>query len=611
MTTRASKTDPWGPPTNLGPTVNSSAGDTMSRISPDGLELYFASWRSRGYGDGDIYVTRRATVNDAWGKPVNLGPVINSYSHDAMSCFSADGLEMYFVSDRPGGWGNFDIWVSTRLSIEDPWGPPANMGAPVNSQYNEVFPSLSSDGLTLYFSDLFYGYNSAPDRPGGLGLHDIWMSTRASRTAPWTTPVNVGAPINTSQRELRPTISADGLELFFAFSIGGAYDLYVSTRADVQDRWGPSARLSGSVNSGGEDTDCSLSPDGLALFFCSNRPGLGGDDLWMSTRKSQQDPWTQAFNLGPMVNSTALEGTPGVSSDMKTLYLGSDRPGGLGGYDLWETPIIPLVDFNGDGIVDATDMCIMVDNWHMDNPLCDIGPAPWGDGIVDVQDLVVLAEHLFEEVLPVELVAYWKLDEAEGDLAYNSTSDNHGTLNGNPEWQPNSGKVAGALQFDGIDDYIATDFVLDPSSGAFSVFAWIKGGASGQVIISQTNGSGSDETWLGITASDGNLMSGLVPPKVGRSVIFPLESLSLITDGLWHHVGFVWDDAYRSLYVDGIEVAKDTQALTLAPLKSATGGLYIGAGKNLNAGTFFSGLIDDVRIYNVALSPEKIAALAQ
>jgi N-acetylneuraminic acid mutarotase len=63
----------------------------------------------------------------------------------------------------------------------------------------------------------------------------------------------------------------------------------------------------------------------------------------------------------------------------------------------------PIVDFNGDGIVDATDMCIMVDNWGTDNPLCDIGPMPWGDGIVDVQDLIVLAEHLFEEFPPVEV----------------------------------------------------------------------------------------------------------------------------------------------------------------------------------------------------------------
>jgi hypothetical protein len=76
----------------------------------------------------------------------------------------------------------------------------------------------------------------------------------------------------------------------------------------------------------------------------------------------------------------------------------------MGSYDFWQVRVIPIVDLNGDGIVDAADMCIIVDHWGTDEPLCDIGPMPWGDGIVDVQDLIVLAEHLFEEFPPVEPV---------------------------------------------------------------------------------------------------------------------------------------------------------------------------------------------------------------
>jgi len=74
----------------------------------------------------------------------------------------------------------------------------------------------------------------------------------------------------------------------------------------------------------------------------------------------------------------------------------SNRSGGVGSYDLWQVSISPVVDLNGDGIVDAADMCIIVDHWGENYPLCDIGPMPWGDGIVNVQDLIVLAEHLFE-----------------------------------------------------------------------------------------------------------------------------------------------------------------------------------------------------------------------
>jgi hypothetical protein len=266
-------------------------------------------------------------------------------------------------------------------------------------------------------------------------------------------------------------------------------------------------------------------------------------------------------------------------------------------------------DFNRDGTVNIEDLEILIEYWRKDKPLVDIAPLPDGDGIVDEYDLNLFMEYWQEEIPQIGLIAHWKLDESEGDIAYNRTSDNHGTLSGNPVWQPDSGKVSGALQFDGIDDYISTDFVLDPSLDPFSVFAWIKGGAPGQVIIAQADGVGTGDIWLGADASGGNLMTGLTPPKIGRYVPLPLISESIITDDQWHHVGFVWDGAYRILYVDGLELAKDIAVQN--PLKSATGGMYIGAGKNLEVGTFFSGLIDDVRIYDKALSAEEIAVLSQ
>ncbi len=260
-----------------------------------------------------------------------------------------------------------------------------------------------------------------------------------------------------------------------------------------------------------------------------------------------------------------------------------------------------VVDFNKDEIVDCADICMMVDYWHTDESLYDIAPSPFGDGIVDVQDLIVLAEHLFEEILPFELVAYLKLDEVEGDITYDSAGSHNGILYGQPLWQPTDGQVAGALSFDGIDDYVCTFFVLSPDAGPFSVFAWIKGGAPGQVIISQTDGfDGNGKTWLGTRMPGGQLMSGLAPPPGGRSKGVPLESEAVITDGQWHHIGFVWDGSYRSLYVDAVEVAKVAAAL----LKSANGGVYIGAGKSLSADSLWSGLIDDVRIYSAALTPD-------
>jgi len=328
-------------------------------------------------------------------------------------------------------------------------------------------------------------------------------------------------------------------------------------------------------------------------------------------RTTTDGDWGTPVNLGPMVNSELLDGISSLSADDFTYFFSSARPGGFGDQDLWKVPILPDVDLNSDGIVDSADMCIIVDHWGGNSRLCDIGPKPLGDGIVDAQDLIVLVEHLFEEIpMPFELVAYWKLDEQEGSIASDSAGDNAGLLFGSPMWCSSEGKRDGALEFDGIDDYINTDFVLNPSMGAFSVFVWVKGGAPGQVIISQLDGIGTGETWLGLTAQDGNLMTGLVPPPLGRTKPKPLVSDFIITDDQWHHVGFVCDGSYRFLYVDGIEVAKDTSIMT-QPLMSSNGGLCIGSGKNLDAGTFFSGMIDDVRIYNIALNADKIKALAQ
>ncbi len=511
-----------------------------------------------------------ANADFTFGEPQDLGLGSGGYSS-----VSADELELYFNSDRAGGFGYEDLWVSTRQSVHDPWGPPTNLQT-VNSSYQEGFPCISRDGLTLYFSDFFWG----PDRPGGLGGHDLWFSTRASRNDPWGTPVNMGAPFNSSSMDISPTLSHDGLIFIFASTrprVSGNYDLWMCTRPSVQEAWGPPVNMGPRVNSGSTDYCGNLSPDGLVMFFDSQRSG--SYRTWMTMRRTVNDPWEPPIPLPEPMYSMA--GVGRVSADGSMLYV-----------KLSQVPILPIVDLNGDGIVDGADMCIMVDHWGTDEPAYDIGPMPWGDGIVDVQDLIVLAEHLFEEVFPIELVAYWKLDEVEGDIAYNSTSDNHGILSGNPIWKPDSGQVAGALEFDGIDDYITTDFVLNPMLGSFSAFAWIKGGSPGQVVISQIGGEG----WL-LADAEGKLMTTLRR----RSSTPILASGSVIIDGDWHHIGVVWDGSHRHLYVDGTDVAED--ATDILYLWTSNGGLYIGADKNLEAGTFFSGLIDDVRIYNRAITP--------
>jgi Tol biopolymer transport system component len=539
LTTTSTHADfTFGKPVNLGPNINSSSIEVDPSISADGLELFFESRRPGGHGPADIYVSRRASKDDPWGPCMNIGAPVNTAYYTQSPSISGDGLSLYFSSYiRPGGYGSDDLWVTTRASVSDPWGPPVNLGATVNTSSYDWMPSISADDLTLYFMS---------GRAGGLGGDDLWFTSRATKNDPWGSPVNLGATINSSLNEACPDISADSRMLFFSDHMLGPF-----------------------------------------------RPGgYGGQDMWVTTRATTNDPWGEPMNLGPVINSSDWEFSPNISGDGSTLYFASMPPGGTGNADLWQAPIIPVVDFNGDGIVDLKDFSKLAQYWGLNESSVDMGPMPWGDGRVDIHDLAVFAEHWLEEVLPVSLIAYWRLDGTEAIVAHDSAGKNDGTLNGDPIWQPAGGKIDGALQFDGTDDYVSTPFILDPAGGPFSVFAWVKGGGPEEAIISQAGGV----NWLAAGTSQGKLMTELkAPGRFGT----PLFSEAVIIDGDWHHVGLTWDGSTRTLFVDGVEVAKGAQG-TLA---GSTGGLYIGADKNLEAGSFWSGLIDDVRIYDRAVTP--------
>ena len=269
------------------PNVSSEYDEGAPRISVDGLSLYFCGWlnnRPGGYGGADIWVSTRATTDDAWGAPVNLGPTVNSPSLDASPCISASGLELYFASRRPGGYGDADLYVTRRARVSAPWGEPENLGPAFNSSAWDGAPNLSADDLSLYFFSWRDG-----QYPGG----DIFVTTRASPSEPWSQPLNVGAPINTQ-----------------------AYGEWAS----------------------------SISPDGLTFFFCDSLPlrphGYGGGDIWVATRPTRSDRWSAPLNLGAPVNSSAREAGASLSADGSMLYFHSDRPGGPGNWNLWQVPIL-------------------------------------------------------------------------------------------------------------------------------------------------------------------------------------------------------------------------------------------------------------------------------
>lgn len=275
-----------------------------------------------------------------WATPANLGPLVNSSFNDAAPAISKDGLSLYFNSNRPGGLGApgtpgaNDLYVSQRNNLEEPWGPPTNLGALINTNRIEASPALSRDEHWLFFQS---------DRSGGFGGLDIWASYREHTHDEfgWQPAVNLGPGVNSAFED---TVGGyfendDHVpQLFFSSNRPGvgAFDLYISELLP-DGTFGP-ARLVPELSSIAADVGLMVRFDGLEAFFFSARSGgIGGQDLWTATRETVLDPWSAPVNLGPLVNSIAGDQRPYIPSDRETLYFASNRAGGLGDNDLYVT----------------------------------------------------------------------------------------------------------------------------------------------------------------------------------------------------------------------------------------------------------------------------------
>jgi hypothetical protein len=275
-----------------------------------------------------------------WSEPVNLGPVINTEYNDQHPALSKDGLSLYFTSNRPGDFGADDLWVSQRASVDDPWGPPQNLGLIINTDAVEFAPAFSRDGHWLFFHS---------DRPGGFGGADIWASYREQTQDDfdWQPPINLGPGVNSAYDDAGPTFFQDddtGLITLYFTSLNrpeglGDWDVYMSVLG-LDGAFGPASLVvelssPGTANTG-RDTRTAIRHDGLEMFFTSNRPGgIGSGDLWVSTRETTLDAWSTPVNVGPSVNTIFFDGAPAISADGETLLFYSNRPGGLGGNDLY------------------------------------------------------------------------------------------------------------------------------------------------------------------------------------------------------------------------------------------------------------------------------------
>jgi hypothetical protein len=261
----------FGPAQNLGPTINGSLFEGAPTVSTDEKTLIFTSSRDVQTEQEDLFISKRVRTQDPWGKAEKIETVSDPIASEFSPRLSYDGKALYFGSNRTGGFGAGDLYVSMHESTDDPWSQPVNLGSLINTKLFEAFPTPSSDGNTLYF-----------ERSTSITSHDsdIWVTTRANSNEPWSVP----------------------------------------------------KRLSDTINGPRSDFSTSISHDGLTLYFASERSdNIGIVDIWVSTRESLSDQWSQPRNLGPNVNAKdSMTLAPYITASGNSLYFMSSRSGGLG-----------------------------------------------------------------------------------------------------------------------------------------------------------------------------------------------------------------------------------------------------------------------------------------
>lgn len=210
----------WQPREVIKSPINTGYNEGAQAISQDGRYLFYTICDADfGYGSCDLYWSKR--IGDRWSRPRNMGPPVNTKLWESQPTIAPDGKTIYFSSNRPGGFGGFDIW-KTEMSEEGVFTEPVNLGKVVNTEKDDTAPFIHADGRTLYF---------ASEGHPGLGGKDLYYTTLLGDNN-WSEPVNLGYPINTPADEINILINASGTTAYYASDMEGGYgglDLYYFT----------------------------------------------------------------------------------------------------------------------------------------------------------------------------------------------------------------------------------------------------------------------------------------------------------------------------------------------------------------------------------------------
>lgn len=261
-------------PVNLGPRVNTAASEFNPELSADGRHLYFSSLREGGHGSNDLYVATRDGPDQPWGEPQNLGPEINTKGWETGPSMTDDMLELYFTRKNWNS-GERNLYVARRASVDERFGEVEKLPPPINTGSTDSGCHISGDGLAIVFSST---------RDGGYGDRDLYIAERPSRNVPFTGVSNMGDTINGPFMDSSPAMSPDMLTLYFHTKRHNPkkVDIFMTSRESLDAPWAEPVYLAGLNTIAAHDGTPSLSHDGSELYFRSDRPGGEGyQDIYM------------------------------------------------------------------------------------------------------------------------------------------------------------------------------------------------------------------------------------------------------------------------------------------------------------------------------------------
>jgi outer membrane protein OmpA-like peptidoglycan-associated protein len=275
----------------------------------------------------------------------NLGPVVNGPDSDFGPIVTADGNALYFTSDREGGFGGQDIWVSRRVNGQ--WSTPVNLGDQINTKYNEGPDTLSVDERVMFFTRCDKEVNK-----GNPGTCDIYTATWDETAQQWTGAAMLGSGVNSRYNDANASLSYDASTLYFCSDRPSedkklnTWDIFVSHKQG--NDWGEAQRLGPPIDTPGNEIHVMIHQDNQTLYFSSDsHGGFGGADIFVS--RIENGVFGEPQNLGPLINTPDNDMYFTIPASGDLAYFASNRKGTVGLEDIYSVPIPP--GLGGKGVI--------------------------------------------------------------------------------------------------------------------------------------------------------------------------------------------------------------------------------------------------------------------